>query len=204
MKNFRKYFLRGSLSHLLPLGAGFVMHSSHTVEAALAMSLAITIVTVFSALIVSALRNVTPEKTHLPIYVLIVTFITTLLCMLMQAYWATAASFLGVHLAALAVSAVPYRDAEESASENGIKKSVVCALVTSAIFAVIMIVCSLIIEPLTFGTITIVGSKVVLDLAFLKIFEEGIVIFMSYVVLAVVIAVMRAVGHKVCNDLEAE
>ena len=38
MKNFRKYFLRGSLSHLLPLGAGFVMASSQSVEAALAMS----------------------------------------------------------------------------------------------------------------------------------------------------------------------
>ena len=204
MKNFRKYFLRGSLSHLLPLGAGFVMHSSQTLEAALAMSLAITIVTVLSALIVSALRKVTPEKTHLPIYVLIVTFITTLLCMLMQAYWASAASFLGVHLAALAVSAVPYRDAEESASENGKRRSVLCALVTSAIFAVIMIVCALIIEPLAFGTLTIFGSKLVVDLSFLKVFEEGIVIFFSYVVLAVVIAIMRAIGHKVCNDLEVE
>ena len=89
MKNFRKYFLRGSLSHLLPLGAGFVMASSQSVEAALAMSLAVTIVTVLSAMIVSALRKVTPEKAHLPIYVLIVTGITTLLCMLMEAYWIT-------------------------------------------------------------------------------------------------------------------
>ena len=67
MKNFRKYFLRGSITHLLPLGAGFVMASSQTFEAALAMSLAITIVTVLSAIIVSAIRKVTPEQAHLPI-----------------------------------------------------------------------------------------------------------------------------------------
>ena len=87
MKNFRKYFLRGSLSHLLPLGAGFVIASSKSLEAALGMSLAVTIVTVLSAIIVSALRKVTPEKAHLPIYVLIVTGITVLVNMLMQAYW---------------------------------------------------------------------------------------------------------------------
>ena len=140
MKNFRKYFLRGSLSHLIPLGAGFIIASSKTVEAALGMSLAITIVTVLSAMIVSALRKVTPEKAHLPIYVLIVTGITTLLCMLMEAYWITGFNALGVHLAALAVSAVPYRDAEELASENGEKKTIICSLVTSLIFAIVMIV----------------------------------------------------------------
>ena len=70
MKNFRKYFLRGSITHLIPLGAGFIMASSKSLEAALGMSVAITIVTVLSAIIVSALRKVTPEKAHLPILII--------------------------------------------------------------------------------------------------------------------------------------
>ncbi len=198
MKNFRKYFLRGSLSHLLPLGAGFVMASSQSVEAALAMSLAVTIVTVLSAIIVSALRKVTPEKAHLPIYVLIVTGITTLLCMLMEAYWITGFNALGVHLAALAVSAVPYRDAEELASQNGEKKTIICSLITSALFAVVMIVCSLLTEPL------VSGSILGFSLGFDGLIEAGSAKFMSYVFLAIVIAVMRKIGHKVCDELEAE
>ena len=198
MKNFRKYFLRGSLSHLLPLGAGFVMASSQSVEAALAMSLAVTIVTVLSAMIVSALRKVTPEKAHLPIYVLIVTGITTLLCMLMEAYWITGFNALGVHLAALAVSAVPYRDAEELASQNGEKKTIICSLITSALFAVVMIVCSLLTEPL------VSGSILGFSLGFAGLIEAGAAKFMSYVFLAIVIAVMRKIGHKVCDELEAE
>ena len=198
MKNFRKYFLRGSLSHLLPLGAGFVMASSQSVEAALAMSLAVTIVTVLSAMIVSALRKVTPEKAHLPIYVLIVTAITTLLCMLMEAYWITGFNALGVHLAALAVSAVPYRDAEELASQNGEKKTIICSLITSALFAVVMIVCSLLTEPL------VSGSILGFSLGFDGLIEAGSAKFMSYVFLAIVIAVMRKIGHKVCDELEAE
>lgn len=208
MKNFRKYFLRGSLSHLLPLGAGFVMASSKTLEAALAMSLAVTIVTVLSALIVSALRKVTPEKAHLPIYVLIVTGLTVLVNMLMQAYWYGGFEALGVHLAALAVSAVPYRDAEELASENGKRKSVLYSLVTSGIFVVIMIVCALITEPLTNGTLTIyrdlMENNVVINLGFKGIISETSGIFLRYVLLAVIIAVMRKIGHKVCNDLEVE
>ena len=198
MTNFRKYFLRGSLSHLLPLGAGFVMASSQSVEAALAMSLAVTIVTVLSAMIVSALRKVTPEKAHLPIYVLIVTGITTLLCMLMEAYWITGFNALGVHLAALAVSAVPYRDAEELASQNGEKKTIICSLITSALFAVVMIVCSLLTEPL------VSGSILGFSLGFDGLIEAGSAKFMSYVFLAIVIAVMRKIGHKVCDELEAE
>ena len=198
MKNFRKYFLRGSISHLLPLGAGFVMASSQTVEAALAMSLAVTIVTVLSAIIVSALRKVTPEKAHLPIYVLIVTGITTLLCMLMEAYWNTGFNALGVHLAALAVSAVPYRDAEELASHNGEKKTIICSLITSALFAVVMIVCSLLTEPL------VSGSILGFSLGFEGLIGAKAGKFMSYVFLAIVIAVMRKIGHKVCDELEAE
>ena len=198
MKNFRKYFLRGSLSHLLPLGAGFVMASSQSVEAALAMSLAVTIVTVLSAMIVSALRKVTPEKAHLPIYVLIVTGITTLLCMLMEAYWITGFNALGVHLAALAVSAVPYRDAEELASQNGEKKTIICSLITSALFAVVMIVCSLLTEPL------VSGSILGFSLGFEGLIGAKAAKFMSYVFLAIVIAVMRKIGHKVCDELEAE
>ena len=198
MRKFRKYFLRGSLSHLIPLGAGFIIASSKTVEAALGMSLAITIVTVLSAIIVSALRKVTPAKSHLPIYVLIVTFITTLLCMMMEAYWNDAFTALGLHLAALAVSAVPYRDAEELASENGERKTIICSLVTSAIFAVIMIVCSLVMEPLVHG------SLLGFSLGFEGLIGESAGLVMGYATLAIVVAIMRKVGHKVCDELEAE
>ena len=196
MKNLRKYFLRGSLSHLLPLGAGFVIASSKTLEAALGMSLAVTIVTVLSAIIVSALRKVTPEKAHLPIYVLIVTCITTLVCMLMEAYWFSAYDALGVHVACLAVSAVPYRDAEELASENGEAKTILCSLVTSELFAIVMIVTAFVVEPFTYG------SFFGLELGFSIGENAGLV--MRYVVFAIVVAIMRAIGHKHCNDLEVE
>ena len=196
MKNFRKYFLRGSLSHLLPLGAGFAIASSHSLEAALGMSLALTIVTVLSAVIVSAIRKVTPEQAHLPIYVLIVTGITTLVCMLMEAYWYDAYTALGVHVAALAVSAVPYRDAEELASENGGAKTIICSLVTSLIFAVVMIVTAFVVEPLT------TGSFFGIALDFKVGANAGLVL--RYVVLAILVAIMRKIGHKVCDELEAE
>lgn len=198
MKNFRKYFLRGSITHLIPLGAGFIMASSKSMEAALGMSAAVIIITVLSAIIVSALRNITPEKAHLPIYVLIVTGITTLVCMLMEAWFPTVVSALGVHLAALAVSAVPYRDAEELASENGEKTTIICSLVTSGLFAFIMIVCALITEPLVSGTI--LGFS----LGFKGLVGAKAGKFLSYVFLACVIAAMRKIGHKVCDEMEAE
>ena len=198
MKNFRKYFLRGSITHLIPLGAGFVMASSKSLEAALGMSVAVIIITVLSAIIVSALRNVTPEKAHLPIYVLIVTGITTIVCMLMEAWFPTVVSALGVHLAALAVSAVPYRDAEELASENGERTTIICSLVTAGLFAFIMIVCALITEPL------VSGSILGFSLGFEGLVGAKAGKILSYVFLACVIAAMRKIGHKVCDEMEAE
>ena len=198
MRKFRKLFLRGSISHLLPLGAGFVLASSQTVEAALGMSLAIVVVTVLSAIIVSALRNVTPQQMHLPIYILIVTGITTILCMLMEAYWFDAFNALGVHLAALSVSAVPYRDNEEYACEHCEKETIICSLVTAGLFALVMIVCSLVIEPL------VAGSIFGFSLGFAGIISAKAGKFVSYVLLAIVVALMRKIGHKICDELEAE
>ena len=75
---------------------------------------------------------------------------------------------------------------------------IICSLVTSGLFAFIMIVCALITEPLVSGSILgfSLGFEGILSAAAGKV--------LSYVFLAIVIAAMRKIGHKVCNDLEVE
>ena len=131
MKTIKKYLLRGTPSLLLPLGAGFVMASSADIRAALGMGAAVLVTTLLSSIIISAIRNIIPDKFHLPIYILIVTGIVSLIHMLMDAWVPNVVDMLGVHLAALAVSAVPYRNSEELACENGEKDTIICSLVTS-------------------------------------------------------------------------
>lgn len=188
-KTKTSYLLRGTPSILLVLGAGFVMASSKDIRAALGMGVAVLLSMLLSSIVVSAIHKIIPNYAKLPVYVLIITGFVTLISMLMQAFVPEVVDMLGVHLAALAVSAVVYRDAEEVADHNGEIKSIEVALVTGVFFTVIMVVCSLIREVL--GNATIWGKEI----AFLQDYKiSGLVsAFGGYLVLAIVLAVINKV-----------
>lgn len=192
MKTLKKYLLRGTPSLLLPLGAGFVMASSADIRAALGMGFAVLVSTLLSSIVISGIRKLVPDKFHLPIYVLIVTGFVSLIHMLMDAYVPEVVDMLGVHLAALAVSAVPYREAEEISCSNGEKVTIISALLTGLFFTVIMVVCALFREVL--GNASFWG----MEIKFLANYKVSALagVFGGYLVLAIALAVIRKVGEK--------
>lgn len=196
MKSIKKYLLRETPSLLLPLGAGFVMASSSDLRAALGMGAAVLLTTLLSSIIISAIRKIIPDKFHLPIYVLIVTGIVSLIHMLMEAWVPNVVDMLGVHIAALAVSAVPYREAEEISGNAGEKTTIISSLLTGLFFTIIMVVCALVREVL--GNATICGHTI----GFLADFKISALTgaFGGYFVLAVVLAVIRKVSQKLVKE----
>lgn len=192
MKAVKQYLLRGTPSLLLPLGAGFVMASSSDIRAALGMGFAVLVSMLLSAIVISALRKVIPERAHLPIYILIITGFVSLIDMLMQAYVPEVVNMLGVHLAALAVSAVPYRDCEEVAGLCNEKTTITVSALTGLFFTVIMVICALVREVL--GNASIWGMPI----SFLNDYKITALAgaFGGYLVLAIVLAVIRKVGEK--------
>lgn len=192
MKDVKKYLLRGTPSLLLPLGAGFVMASSSDIRAALGMGFAVLVSMLLSSIVISALRKVIPEQAHLPIYILIITGFVSLIDMLMQAYVPEVVNMLGVHLAALAVSAVPYRDCEEVAGLCNEKTTITVSVLTGLFFTVIMVLCALVREVL--GNASIWGQPI----SFLNDYKITALAgaFGGYLVLAIVLAVIRKVGEK--------
>lgn len=192
MKAVKQYLLRGTPSLLLPLGAGFVMASSNDIRAALGMGFAVLVSMLLSAIVISALRKVIPEQAHLPIYILIITGFVSLIDMLMQAYVPEVVNMLGVHLAALAVSAVPYRDCEEIAGLCNEKTTIAVSALTGLFFTVIMVLCALVREVL--GNATIWGQPI----SFLNDYKITALAgaFGGYLVLAIVLAVIRKIGEK--------
>ena len=188
-KTKTSYLLRGTPSILLVLGAGFVMASSKDIRAALGMGVAVLLSMLLSSIVVSAIHKIIPNYAKLPVDGLSSTGCVTLISMLMQAFVPEVVDMLGVHLAALAVSAVVYRDAEEVADHNGEIKSIEVALVTGVFFTVIMAVCSVIREVL--GNASFWGKPI----AFLQDYKiSGLVsAFGGYLVLAIVLAVINKV-----------
>ena len=188
MKNFFKScLLRGTPSMVLALGAGFVMASSADIRAALGMGAAVLVSMILTSIVVSAIHKFIPAYAKLPVYLLIITGFVSIIEMVMEAFFPIVVEMLGAHLAALAVSAVIYRDAEEVADHNGEWTSIKTALSTGIFLTVIMIICALIRE--TLGNATLWGKEI----AFLANYKVSALAgaFGAYVVLACVLAAIK-------------
>ena len=188
-KTKTSYLLKGTPSHLLVLGAGFVMASSKDLRAAVGMGVAVLLSMLLSSIVVSAIHKIIPSYAKLPVYVMIITGFVTLISMLMNAWCPEIVNMLGVHLAALSVSAVVYRDCAEVADHNGEGTTIKTAVVTGVFFTVIMVICAVIREAL--GNATIWGKPI----AFLQDYKVSALAGAvgGYIVLAVVMAVINKI-----------
>ena len=193
------YLLKGTPSALLVLGAGFVMASSHDIRAALGMGAAVLVAMLLTSVVVSALHKIIPAYAKLPAYLLIITGFVSLISMFMEAHFPEIVDMLGVHLAALAVSAVIYRDAEEVADHNDEATSIKTAIVTGVFFTVIMAVCAVIREVV--GNATLWGKPV----AFMQEYQIDAIagVFGGYLVLAIVMAIVNKLT-KLHHHLDEE
>ena len=193
MMKLKKLLLRGTPSFLIPLGAGFVMASSADIRAALGMGGAVIVILLLTSIVVSAIKNIVPNRAKVPTYILIVTGFTSLVNMFMSAYFPNVVDMLGVHLACLAVSAVNFREADEIASVEGEGKSILSALITGAFFLVIMCVCACFREIL--GNATFFGKEI----KFLANYKISTLVgtLGGYIVLAIILAVIRHIGEKI-------
>ena len=200
MKIQRQYLLRGTPSLLLPLGAGSVMASSADIRAALGMGGAVVITMLLSAIVISAIRKMIPKRAKVPAYLLIITGFVSLVQMLMEAFMPGVVNMLGVHLAALAVSAVPFRDAEEVADHNGEGRTIRVSFFTGLFFTFIMVICALIREVL--GNATLWGQPI----EFLANYKVSALAgaFGGYLILAFVLAAIRKLGEKIIVVPEKE
>ncbi len=157
-KFFRSSLLRGTPSMVLALAAGFVMASSSDIRAALGMGGAVLVSMLLTSIVVSAIHKFIPEYAKLPVYLLIITGFVSVVEMLMEAFFPDVVHMLHVHLPALAVSAVIYRDAEEVADNKGEFASIKTAIVTGIFLTFIMAFCALFREIL--GNASFVGQPI--------------------------------------------
>ena len=188
-KTKTSYLLRGTPSVLLFIGAGFVMASSADIRAALGMGAAVLLSMLLTSIVVSAIHKIIPSYAKTPVYLMIITGFVSIISMFMQAWFPEVVQMLGVHLAALSVSAVIFRDAEEVADHNGEVKSIEVALVTGVFFTVVMAVCAVIREVL--GNATIWGKPI----EFLQNYKVSALAGAvgGYIVLAIVMAIVNKV-----------
>lgn len=99
-----------------------------SVENAVGMGIASTVVLVFSNMIISALRKLIPSKIRIPAYIVIIASFVTVVDMLMNAYVQSLYKSLGIFIPLIVVNCVILGRAEAYASKNSVIPSIFDAI----------------------------------------------------------------------------
>lgn len=132
MAHLTKEILKGFLDEnpvfKILLGLCPTLAVTSTVINGIGMGLAATFVLIFSNLLVSLIRNITPKKIRIPVFIIIIATFTTIVDLSMAAYLPALHKALGVFVPLIVVNCIIFGRAEAFASKNPILSSVADAI----------------------------------------------------------------------------
>ena len=108
---------------VLVLGTCPTLATTSSAETGVGMGLAATAVLVCSNIVISALRNIIPDKVRIPCFITIIAGFVTIVQMVLQAYVPSLYSSLGLYLSLIVVNCIILGRAEMFASKNTIVDS---------------------------------------------------------------------------------
>ena len=112
----------------LVLGTCPTLATTTSVESALGMGLAASIVLICSNVVISALRKVIPDKVRIPAYIVIIASFVTIVQMVVKAFLPSLDEQLGVYLPLIVVNCIILGRAEAFANKNPVLASAVDGL----------------------------------------------------------------------------
>ena len=151
-KEFTKGILAENPVLRLVLGTCPTLATTTSVESALGMGAAATIVLVCSNIVVSALRKVIPQKVRIPAYIVIIASFVTIVQMLVKAFAPALDEKLGIFLPLIVVNCIILGRAEAFAGKNPMLASAVDGLGMGVGFTVALFLMSSIREVLGAGS----------------------------------------------------
>ena len=123
--NFKNGFIKENPVFGLYLGMCSTLAISTSLNNAIGMGLCVTLVLLFSNIIISAIRKIVPDEIRIPVYIVIIATLVTIIEMLVHAFMPELYSALGVFLSLIVVNCIILGRAEAFASKNGILASAV-------------------------------------------------------------------------------
>ena len=112
----------------LVLGTCPTLATTTSVESAIGMGLAASVVLICSNMVISALRKVIPDKVRIPAYIVVIASFVTIVQMVVKAFLPSLDEQLGVYLPLIVVNCIILGRAEAFASKNPVLASAVDGL----------------------------------------------------------------------------
>ena len=154
--NFKKQFTDGLLDKnpvfVQLLGMCSTLAITTSLFNGLGMGLAVTIITICSNVLISALRKVIPNQIRIAAYITIIAGFVTVVDLCLQAFIPALAESLGVFIPLIVVNCIVLGRAEAFASKNGVLASAVDGLCQGIGYTVALVIVCVIRELLGSGT----------------------------------------------------
>ena len=154
--NFKKQFNEGLLTKnpvtVQLLGMCSTLAITTSLFNGIGMGLAVTIITICSNVLISALRKVIPNQIRIAAYITIIAGFVTVVDLLLKAFIPALSASLGVFIPLIVVNCMVLGRAEAFASKNGVLASAVDGLCQGIGYTVALIIVCIIRELLGNGT----------------------------------------------------
>ena len=154
--NFKKQFREGLLTKnpvtVQLLGMCSTLAITTSLFNGIGMGLAVTIITICSNVLISALRKVIPSQIRIAAYITIIAGFVTIVDLLLQAFIPALSASLGVFIPLIVVNCMVLGRAEAFASKNGVLASAVDGLCQGIGYTVALVITCVIRELLGSGT----------------------------------------------------
>ena len=154
--NFKKQFMEGLLTKnpvtVQLLGMCSTLAITTSLFNGIGMGLAVTIITICSNVLISALRKVIPSQVRIAAYITIIAGFVTIVDLVLKAYIPALSASLGVFIPLIVVNCMVLGRAEAFASKNGILASAVDGLCQGIGYTVALVIVCVIRELLGSGT----------------------------------------------------
>ena len=154
--NFKKQFKEGLLTKnpvtVQLLGMCSTLAITTSLFNGIGMGLAVTIITICSNVLISALRKVIPNQIRIAAYITIIAGFVTVVDLLLKAFIPALSASLGVFIPLIVVNCMVLGRAEAFASKNGVLASAVDGLCQGIGYTVALVIVCVVREFLGAGT----------------------------------------------------
>ena len=154
--NFKKQFKEGLLTKnpvtVQLLGMCSTLAITTSLFNGIGMGLAVTVITICSNILISALRKVIPSQVRIAAYITIIAGFVTVVDLVLKAFIPALSESLGVFIPLIVVNCMVLGRAEAFASKNGILASAVDGLCQGIGYTVALVITCVIRELLGSGT----------------------------------------------------
>ncbi len=124
MKELTKGIIKENPTFVIVLGMCPTLATSTSVNNAIGMGLAATFVLICSNIFISLIKNITPDKIRIPVYVIVIAAFVSIVDMCMAAYLPALHKSLGLFIPLIVVNCIIMGRAEAYANKNNVINSI--------------------------------------------------------------------------------